>query len=201
MSAPRPPRPPVLPTTEFSARRTAIPGLLAFAVSRLGDERGYFQEKYNRAKLATAGMPESFDVMQTSVSYNALPAVTRGFHAEPWDKYVTTVVGRAFCAFVDLRRGGSFGAVATVEVGPETSVFVPRGVANSFQTLDAGTYYLYSVSGLWSAEDYGRYCFVNLGDPAIGVRWPTALDQATVSDRDRSHPLLADVEPMDVPSP
>lgn len=182
-----------LPTTDFAPWRTAIPGLLVYTINQLEDERGYFQEKFNHAKLVAAGMPQNFQVMQTSVSYNVLPGVTRGFHAEPWDKYVTTVKGRAFCAYVDLRQGASFGSVVTVEVTPETAVFVPQGVANSFQTLERDTFYLYSVSGLWSANSYEQYCFVNLADPTIGVCWPIALDEAIVSDRDRAHPLLHDV--------
>jgi dTDP-4-dehydrorhamnose 3,5-epimerase len=186
-----------LATTEFQGRTTAIPGLLLFDIQDVHDERGYFQEKYQKAKLVTAGMPETFNVVQNSLSFNKEAGVTRGFHAEPWDKYISVVTGKVFAAYLDLRQGPTFGTVVTTEITPNTAVFLPQGVANSFQTLEPDTYYLYSVNAHWSADNYEKYSFVNLADPTLNVQWPIALDQAIISDRDRNHPLLADVKPME----
>jgi dTDP-4-dehydrorhamnose 3,5-epimerase len=187
-----------VPTTEFTAHQTDIPGLLIFDVTSVGDERGYFQEKFQKAKLVAAGMPESFTVVQNSLSFNKEAGVTRGFHAEPWDKYISVINGKVFSAYLDLRKGDSFGKVATVEITPNTAVFLPQGVANSFQTLEPDIYYLYSVNSHWSADNYDQYCFANLSDPDIGIKWPIPLDQATMSDRDRDHPMLKDVIPLEV---
>ncbi|EFC83554.1 dTDP-4-dehydrorhamnose 3,5-epimerase family protein [Parafrankia sp. EUN1f] len=184
-------------TTEFTARETEIPGLLIFDITSIGDERGWFQEKFHRAKLVAAGLPESFEVVQTSVSYNRQAGVTRGFHAEPWDKYISVVAGQVFCAFLDLRRGENFGRVVTVEIDNGRAVFLPRGVANSFQTLVDDTYYLYSVNRHWSADQYDEYVFVNLADPEVGVHWPIPLDKAVISERDRGHVPLADARPFE----
>lgn len=187
-----------VPTTEVTGHTTDIPGLLIFDVTYVGDERGYFQEKYQKAKLTAAGLPETFTVVQNSLSYNKEAGVTRGFHAEPWDKYISVVTGRVFCAYVDLRKGDSFGKVVTVELNANKTVFLPRGVANSFQTLEPDTYYLYSVNAHWSADNYDEYCFANLADPDIGVKWPITLDKAIMSDRDKNHPMLKDVKPLEV---
>ena len=51
-------------TTEFTAHRTDIPGLLVFDISFPADERGYFQEKYQKAKLVAAGLPSGFNVIR-----------------------------------------------------------------------------------------------------------------------------------------
>ena len=187
-----------VPTTEFTAHTTDIPGLLIFDVTSVGDDRGYFQEKFQKAKLVAAGMPESFNVVQNSLSYNKEAGVTRGFHAEPWDKYISVVTGKVFCAYVDLRKGDTFGKVVTVEITPNVAVFLPQGVANSFQTLEPDTYYLYTVNAHWSADNYDQYCFANVADPDINVQWPISLDQAVMSDRDKNHPLLKDVTPLEV---
>jgi len=186
-----------LPTTEFTAHQTDIPGLLIFDVNYVGDERGYFQEKYQKAKLVAAGMPESFNVVQNSLSYNKEAGVTRGLHAEPWDKYISVVKGKVFAAYVDLRKGDSFGKVVTVEINPNVTVFLPKGVANSFQTLDDDIYYLYSVNAHWSADNYEKYCFVNMADPELNIQWPIPLDKANVNDRDRNHPLLKNAKVME----
>ncbi len=187
-----------LATTEFTGHETEIPGLLFFDVTSVGDERGYFQEKYQRAKLVAAGMPESFTIVQNSLSYNKQKGVTRGFHAEPWDKYISVVTGRVFSAYVDLRKGNSFGKVAIIEITPNIAVFLPQGVANSFQTLVDDTYYLYSVNAHWSADNYEKYSFVNLADPDLGTPWPIPLGESVINDRDRNHPFLSDVEPMEL---
>ncbi len=187
-----------VPTTEVTGHQTDIPGLIIFDITSVGDERGYFQEKFQKAKLVAAGLPERFNVVQNSLSYNKEAGVTRGFHAEPWDKYISVITGKVFSAFVDLRKGPSFGKVVTVEITPNKAIFLPQGVANSFQTLEPDTYYLYSVNAHWSADNYDKYCFVNLADPTVGVQWPIPLDQAILSDRDKQHPALKDITPMEV---
>jgi dTDP-4-dehydrorhamnose 3,5-epimerase len=186
-----------LPTTEFTGHTTDIPGLLFFDTNYVGDERGYFQEKYQKAKLIAAGLPESFNVVQNSLSFNQERGVTRGLHAEPWDKFITIVKGRVFAAYVDLRAGATFGKIATVEITPTKAVFLPKGVANSFQTLEPETYYLYSVNDFWSAENYEKYSFVNLNDADLAIDWPIPLDQAIINDRDRHHPALKNVKPTE----
>jgi dTDP-4-dehydrorhamnose 3,5-epimerase len=185
-------------STEINGQTTDIPGLLIFNITSLVDERGYFQEKYQKAKLVAEGMPESFNVVQNSLSYNKQRGVTRGFHAEPWSKYISVVTGKVFAAYVDLRKGNNFGKTVTVEINSNTAVFLPQGVANSFQTLVPETYYLYSVNAHWRSDNYDKYCSVNLGDKDLGVPWPIALSEAIVSDRDRNHPPLSNVKPMDI---
>lgn len=185
-------------TTEFSGHKTDIPGLIIFDITSVSDERGYFQEKYQKAKLVEAGLPENFNVVQNSLSYNKEAGVTRGFHAEPWDKYISVVTGKVFAAYVDLRKGETFGKLVTVEITPNKAVFLPQGVANSFQTLEPETYYLYSVNAHWSADNYDEYCFVNLADSTISAPWPISLDEAIISDRDRIHPELSSIKPMEI---
>lgn len=185
-------------TTEYVGHETDIPGLLVFNITSVNDERGYFQEKYQKAKLVAAGLTESFTVVQNSISYNKESGVTRGFHAEPWDKYISVVTGRVFAAYVDLRKGDGFGKIVTVEITPNIAVFLPQGVANSFQTLEPNTYYLYSVNSHWSADNYDKYNFVNLADPTLNVQWPITLNRAIISDRDRDHPFLTGVKPMEI---
>lgn len=186
-----------VPTTEVTGHTTDIPGLLIFDVTKVGDERGFFQEKFHKEKLVAAGLPEAFNVVQNSLAFNK-KGVTRGFHAEPWDKYVSIINGEAFVAYVDLRKGDSFGKVVTLTLTPEKAVFVPAGVGNSYQCLTDDLYYLYSVNQHWTPDAYEKYTFVNLADPTLNVSWPIALDTAILSDKDKNHPLLADVKPMEV---
>ena len=184
---------------ELEVRATAIPGLLLVGVPVHGDHRGWFKENWQRAKAVAAGLPD-FGPVQNNISFNGEHGTTRGIHAEPWDKYVSVATGRVFGAWVDLRRGETFGTVVTAEIGPDTAVFVPRGVGNAFQTLEDATAYTYLVNDHWSAEALGEYSFLDLADETVAIEWPVPLEQAQLSDKDRAHPRLADVEPL-APAP
>ncbi|HET9721995.1 MAG TPA: dTDP-4-dehydrorhamnose 3,5-epimerase family protein [Candidatus Saccharimonadales bacterium] len=187
-----------MPTTEFTAHETEIPGLLIFDVTSIGDDRGWFQEKYQKEKLVASGMPSDFTVVQTNVAYNKQPGVARGLHAEPWDKYISVASGRIFVAYVDLRSGDSYGKVVALEVDNNKAVYIPKGVGNSYQTLTEDVYYIYSVNDHWRAESYSKYPAVNMADPALKINWPISLDQATVSDRDRGLPGFAEIKALEL---
>jgi dTDP-4-dehydrorhamnose 3,5-epimerase len=186
-----------VPTTEVTGHTSDIPGLITFDVTHVGDDRGWFQEKFHKAKLVAAGLPEGFNVIQNSIAFNKR-GVTRGLHAEPWDKYVSIVNGEAFVAYVDLRTGDSFGTVVTLTLTPDKAVYVPAGVANSYQALTDDLYYIYSVNQHWTPDAYDRYSFVNLGDPELNIQWPIPLSEAILSDKDRNHPALKDAKPLEI---
>lgn len=180
---------------DLRVTKTNIPGLLVVDLSVHGDNRGWFKENWQRAKLAAAGLPV-FRPVQNNVSFNARRGVTRGIHAEPWNKFISVSYGRVFGAWVDLRPGDSFGEVFSCEINPSVAIFTPRGVGNSFQALEDNTVYTYLVDAHWSAELKKTYTFVNLADPALGIKWPIPLSECTLSEADKHHPMLADALPM-----
>jgi dTDP-4-dehydrorhamnose reductase len=180
---------------ELSVERTAIDGLLVVRLPVLTDARGWFKENWQRAKMVPLGLPD-FGPVQENVSHNADVGVTRGFHAEPWEKYVSVASGRVFGAWVDLREGDGFGTLVTTEITPGTAVFVPRGVGNAYQTLEPGTTYSYLVNDHWSPEARELYTFLDLADETIACPWPLPLDEMRMSEADRSHPRLGDVTPV-----
>jgi dTDP-4-dehydrorhamnose 3,5-epimerase len=169
---------------------TSIPGLLVVELTVHADGRGWFKESYQRAKLADAGLPP-FEPVQNNVSFNAEVGVTRGIHAEPWDKYISLANGRAFAAIVDLRPGEAYGRVEAVELHPGNAIYVPRGCGNSYQTLTPDVVYTYLVNEHWSAD--AQYTLVQAFDPALGIDWPIPAERAIRSDKDRGHPPLAQV--------
>ncbi len=173
---------------------TAIPGLVVISLVLHTDERGWFKENWQRATMMRLGLPD-FGPVQHNVAFNGRRGVTRGLHAEPWDKLVSVAVGSVFAAWVDLRPGPSHGAVVTLHLGPETAVFVPRGVANGYQTLEDGTVYSYLVNDHWRPGAPDGYSFVNLADEALGITWPIPLRGATLSDADLTHPSLVESRP------
>lgn len=183
-------------TKELKVTETEIPGLLIIDLPVHGDNRGWFKENWQREKMVAAGLPD-FNPVQNNISFNASVGTTRGIHAEPWDKYVSVATGRIFGAWVDLRAGESFGKVVTVELGPDTAIFVPRGVGNSFQTLEENTAYTYLVNDHWSADAVSGYSFLNLADETVAIDWPIDLAKAELSEKDRNHPRLNEIKPLE----
>jgi dTDP-4-dehydrorhamnose 3,5-epimerase len=180
---------------ELAISQTPIPGLLVISLDVRSDNRGWFKENWQREKMIKLGLPD-FAPVQNNMSFNNRVGATRGIHAEPWDKLVSLATGRIFGAWVDLRAGDSFGRCFTAEIGPETAVFVPRGVGNAFQTLADQTAYSYLVNDHWRPSAKDSYTFVNLADETLAINWPIPLEQAELSDADKTHPRLADVAPV-----
>ena len=178
---------------ELALGPTPIPGLLELRLDVRTDERGGFEEAWQRAKMTALGLPD-FGPVQANVAWNDRRGTTRGLHAEPWDKLVTVVSGRAYGAWVDLRAGETFGATHTVVLEPGVAVFVPRGVGNGYQTLADATTYTYLVNDHWRPD--AAYVTVDHADPALGIDWPVPLDERSLSEKDRTAPTLSEVSPV-----
>ncbi len=171
-----------------------IPGLFVVNLVLHGDSRGWFKENYQKQKMEALGLP-AFEIVQNNFSFNTEVGVTRGLHAEPWDKFISLANGKVFGAWVDLRAGPTFGKVFTYEITPEIAIFVPRGVANAYQTLESNITYTYLVNAHWSPD--AQYSSLNLFDPQLGITWPINSDKVIVSDKDSANPMLKDVMPME----
>lgn len=183
--------------TEFGKQLTASPtpidGLVVYDLPVHGDARGWFKENWQREKMTALGLPD-FGPVQNNVSFNDAVGTTRGIHAEPWDKWVSVATGRIFGAWVDLREGPGFGTVFSIELDPSRAIFVPRGVGNSYQTLEPDTAYTYLVNDHWSPD--ASYSFLNLADETAAIDWPIPLADVEISAKDLAHPRLADVTPI-----
>lgn len=175
-----------------------IPGMMEFDIPVHGDSRGWFKESFQKEKMLALGFPTDFfkeNKLQNNVSLSS-KGVLRGFHGEPWDKYVSVVDnGLVLGAWVDLREGDSFGQVYQTLIDASKGVFIPRGVANGFQVLSETVSYSYLVNDYWASSLKPKYAYVNYSDPALGVVWQD-LGNAEVSDEDKQHPFLEDVTPV-----
>ncbi len=178
---------------ELSVTTTPIPGLLVLRVPLHEDARGWFKESWHREKTGALGLRD-FDPVQQNVSFNIRRGVTRGFHAEPWDKFLSVATGSILAAWVDLREGDTFGQSHHLELDPSYAVFVPRGVGNAYQALEPNTACGYLVTDHWRPES--TYVALALDDPTVAIPWPVPLDQAEISEKDRHNPSLEAVTPV-----
>lgn len=176
--------------SELEVKTTDIPGLLIIELPVQVNPGGWFVENWHQADLTTS-IGTGFLPVQHNITHVEKRGVTRGFHAEPWDRYVSVLSGRAFAAWVDLREGESFGRTATQELVPGTSVFVPRGVGNAHQVLSEATTFSYLMAEHWTPEGSQRTVSANLFDPTIDIHWPILKHNAVLSERDLHAPYLS----------
>ena len=177
---------------------TAIPGVLILEPRVFGDSRGFFLESFNQEAFNEAtGLDVRF--VQDNHSFSARRGVLRGLHFQlhpaAQNKLVRVSRGSAFDVAVDLRPGSAtFGKWAGVTLSAErwNQLFVPHGFAHGFVALEDDTAVLYKVSARY-APDLERT--VRFDDPQIAIDWPVDASGIIVSEKDRSAPLLAAVEP------
>lgn len=173
---------------------TSIPGLIVFDLPVHGDTRGWFKENWQREKMIAVGLPD-FGPVQNNFSFNDKRGVTRGIHAEPWDKFISLGKGKIFGFWVDIRENSpTYGQVYTTHLDPSKAIFVPAGVANGYQALEDDTVYSYLVNDHWSPN--ASYAFVSMFDESLGIEWPIPLSEVEVSDKDKNHPLLSNTIPL-----
>jgi len=163
-------------------------------IEPLGDERGFFARTVAEDAFRERGLNTHF--VQQSISWNPHQGTLRGLHyqAAPHeeDKLVRVTRGAIFDVIVDLRdgsvtRGRWFGIGLSAE--NHRQLFIPKGFAHGFQTLDPGSEVHYQMTVPFQASA-GRG--IRWDDPALAIRWPDAA-HAIVGERDRSLPTLEEV--------
>lgn len=160
------------------------------------DHRGYFSEVYRKKEFAEAGL--EIDFVQDNHAYSAYRGTVRGLHfqAPPFaqHKLVRVIRGAAFDVAVDLRQSSSsYGRHVSVVLSAEAwnQILVPVGFAHGLMTLEADTEVLYKVSDYY-LPNYDKGLLWN--DPTLGIQWPLPAEEALLSERDRGHPSLAELE-------
>lgn len=171
-----------------------IPDVLIVRPKRFGDARGFFSETFKSSAMREAGV--DVDWLQDNHSYSSVRGVVRGLHFQKAPhaqaKLLRVTRGAILDVAVDIRRGSpTYGQHVAVELSAEnwTQLYVPVGFAHGFCTLTDEVEVLYKVSA-----DYAPSCEGGLlwSDPDLGIAWPIAPEEATLSDRDRTWPRLKD---------
>jgi dTDP-4-dehydrorhamnose 3,5-epimerase len=180
----------------FSARPLRIADVLLITGRRFGDPRGYFMETYSRRDYAPLGIDCNF--VQDNCSLSELRGTVRGLHfqypPEPQAKLVSVLKGAIFDVAVDLRQGSpTFGCWCGAKLIAESSdqIFVPRGFAHGFCTLEPNTEVFYKVDG-----HYAPNCEAGItwNDPGLSIHWPIAPEDVVLSQKDAKLPRLAEIQ-------
>ena len=155
------------------------------------DQRGYFSEIYKKSDFSDIFNNVLF--IQDNLSYSKKENTIRGLHYQlaPCDqsKYVIVLKGKIWDVFVDLRRDSStYLEYGFTELNAnQSSLFIPKGFAHGFCTLQADTIVLYKVDNYYS-KDHERGIIWN--DKSLNIPWPINKDQVIISDKDMKLPKI-----------
>jgi len=148
------------------------------------DERGFFSRVYCEEEYQNYHIESNFVQINNSLSH--LKGTLRGLHYQlpPYQeaKIVRCIKGAMFDVIVDLRKDSqTFLKWYAAELTSENrlQMYVPKGFAHGFLTLEDNTEAFYLTS-----EFYNHECErgIRYNDPVINITWP--LIPSVVSKKD-----------------
>jgi dTDP-4-dehydrorhamnose 3,5-epimerase len=179
----------------LAVRPTALKDVVVLCPKRFGDRRGYFLETYNNKTFAAAGI--DLDFVQDNEAFSAKKGTVRGLHFQTpptaQAKLVRVLRGRIFDVAVDLRVGSpTYGRWVgeTLTADGAEQIFVPRGFAHGYCTLEPDTVVAYKVDQFYApASEAG----IAWNDATLGIPWPVSPSEALVSVKDQQLSAFADL--------
>jgi len=173
-------------------QKTSLEGAFLIKPRVFDDERGFFMETYSKSKFKEAGIEADF--VQDNHSMSVTRGVLRGLHFQVGEKAQAKLVrvtkGTAYDVIVDLRKDSpTFGKWEGFELSADNylMLYVPRGFAHGFCTLEENTEFQYKCDNFYALESEGGLMW---NDPDLRIYWP--IQNPILSDKDQKHAPFKD---------
>jgi dTDP-4-dehydrorhamnose 3,5-epimerase len=157
-------------------------------IEKYEDERGFFGRAFCQKEFKEHGLDQN--VVQANVSFSKQRGTLRGLHYQtrPYReaKLMRCTRGAIYDVIADVRSDSpTFKQWMGVELTADNyrMLYVPKGCAHGFITLEDDTEALYQVSAFYAPEHERG---LRYDDPAFGIEWP--IDVQVISDKDRQWP-------------
>lgn len=156
----------------------------------LRDDRGAFSRLFCIDELED--MVKGDSIKQINHSLTACKGSIRGMHFQhppkAEAKMVRCIRGSVFDVMIDLRKNSKtflqwHGEILSAE--NMKMLYVPKGFAHGFQTLEKDCEMLYLHTEFYSPLHEEGICY---DDPSIGIQWP--LEVADISEKDKCFDVL-----------
>jgi dTDP-4-dehydrorhamnose 3,5-epimerase len=160
--------------------RTPLEGsALIIDIEQHEDSRGFFARTVCRNEFNTHNLNSDFT--QQSISFNPKVGTVRGMHWQtaPYaeDKLVRATRGAIFDVIVDIRPDSKTYRqwhAAELSERNRRQIYIPKGFAHGFQTLEPDTEVLYEMTTSFQPEASRGFIW---NDPAINIEWPKTADR------------------------
>lgn len=164
-----------------------LKGAYLIEIEKFEDSRGFFSRMFCKETFDSHGLESNF--VQMNNSYNVRKGTLRGMHYQlaPYQevKLVRCVHGSLYDVILDIRPdspslGKWFGAELSKE--NRSMMYVPKGFAHGFVTLEPDTEVIYAVTEVYCKENERG---IRWDDPEFQIKWP--LSPTTISEKDANH--------------
>lgn len=169
-----------------------IKGVYLIKEEPFQDDRGGFSRVFCSEQMEMINT----NFVQSSVSYNKAKYTLRGMHyqSEPFaeEKLVKCIQGKIFDVIVDLREDSK---TKYEWLGVElcandfTSIYIPKGCAHGFLTLEDNSNVLYYITEYYSPN---HATGLNYLDSRVGIDWPK-VNKLIISEKDRNLPYIGEL--------
>ncbi len=148
------------------------------------DFRGFFARIFDINNFRQHGI--EFNIVQSSISYNKKKTTIRGMHYQdkPYEeeKLVQCIKGSIYDVIIDLRNNSpTYEKWVHIELSDKNYdiLYVPKGFAHGFQTLEDDTLVLYHMCEFYKPE-YAKTIYYK--SPKFNIVWP--FDNSIMSNKD-----------------
>lgn len=163
---------------------TKLKGVYILSPEMREDNRGFFARTFCVDEFNEYNLENSF--VQGNMSRNHRKNTLRGLHYQTDGaeevKLVRCTSGALLDVIVDLRKDSeTFGQHLAIELTQENAkqLYIPKGFAHGFLTLEDNTDIAYQVSAMYSP---GKERIIRWNDPFFDIQWPTTTP--ILSDKD-----------------
>ena len=161
-----------------------ILGVRLFSIKSYEDNRGVFSEVY----LTKLDHPEfKIEYIQENESISNF-GVFRGMHFQKGNhsqsKLIRVVKGKVIDVICDLRKSSpSFKKIIFIELNTNQLLFLPKGLAHGFLSLEDGTILNYKCDNYYNNKSESGF---NLFKSNVDIEFPIESKDLIISDNDKS---------------
>lgn len=172
-------------------RKLALEGAAEVRLARHDDDRGWFSRWFCQNELDALNLRRPIQQINSSLTQQV--GTVRGLHYQraPFmeDKLVRCLTGRIYDVILDLRPDSpSHGQWDSIELtaSDQNMLYVPKGMAHGFQTLEQDVQVLYLHTEYHSPEHEAGIAY---DSPELDIPWP--LKVSDLSTRDQNLPSFS----------
>ncbi|MDI6778366.1 MAG: dTDP-4-dehydrorhamnose 3,5-epimerase [Patescibacteria group bacterium] len=163
---------------------TSLKGAYLVKPKVFRDERGFFLECWNEKAFVEKGIDAKF--VQDNHSLSSKYGVLRGLHFQlppnAQAKLARVTRGKVYDVIVDLRKDSpTYGKWEGFELSGDNfeMLFIPRGFAHAYCTLEDNTEFVYKVDNFYAPESDSGIIW---NDPTLNINWP--IKDPILSEKD-----------------
>ena len=171
---------------------TKLKGAYVIEIEPIFDNRGFFARSWCQQEFSDRGLDPN--LVQCNISFNAKKGTLRGMHYQvnPHEeaKLVRCTQGAIYDVIIDIRPDSpTFKGWIDVVLSADNRrmLYISRGFAHGFQTLDDNSEVFYQMSNVYHPESARG---IRWDDPEFRLEWQ--IESKIISERDLSYQVWQD---------